>query len=92
MSVTPTPQTVVREIGAFDAKNRLGTLLDWVEAGEEVVITRRGKPVARLVSAREGGTQADAVRAVERMRERAAAQAGKYDWAEWKALRDAGRA
>jgi len=41
---------VVREIGAFEAKNRLGQLLDWVEAGEEVVITRRGKPVAKLVS------------------------------------------
>ena len=40
---------VVREIGAFEAKNKLGQLLDWVEAGEEVVITRRGRVVARLV-------------------------------------------
>ena len=39
----------MREIGAFEAKNRLGQLLDWVEAGEEVVITRRGRIVARLV-------------------------------------------
>ncbi len=39
----------MREIGAFEAKNKLGTVLDWVEAGEEVVITRRGKPVARVV-------------------------------------------
>jgi antitoxin (DNA-binding transcriptional repressor) of toxin-antitoxin stability system len=39
----------MREIGAFEAKNTLGTLLDLVEQGEEVVITRRGKPVARLV-------------------------------------------
>ena len=39
------------EIGAFEAKNKLGTLLDWVEAGDEVVITRRGRAVARLVSA-----------------------------------------
>ena len=31
------------EVGAFEAKNKLGTLLDWVEAGEEVLITRRGK-------------------------------------------------
>jgi prevent-host-death family protein len=41
----------MREIGAFEAKNKLGTLLDWVESGEEVLITRHGKPVARLVSA-----------------------------------------
>ena len=40
----------MREIGAFEAKNTLGALLDLVEHGEEVVITRRGKPVARLVS------------------------------------------
>ena len=41
----------MREIGAFEAKNKLGTLLDWVAKGEEVLITRRGKPVARLVPA-----------------------------------------
>lgn len=39
----------MREIGAFEAKNTLGSLLDLVADGEEVVITRRGKPVARLV-------------------------------------------
>ena len=38
----------MREIGAFEAKNRLGALLDRVENGEEIVITRRGKPVAKL--------------------------------------------
>jgi len=39
----------MREIGAFEAKNTLGSLLDLVEAGEEVAITRHGKRVARLV-------------------------------------------
>jgi prevent-host-death family protein len=39
----------MREIGAFEAKSRLGQLLDLVEQGEEVVITRHGKAVARLV-------------------------------------------
>jgi antitoxin (DNA-binding transcriptional repressor) of toxin-antitoxin stability system len=39
----------MRAIGAFEAKNTLGSLLDLVEQGEEVVITRRGRPVARLV-------------------------------------------
>jgi prevent-host-death family protein len=41
-------------IGAFDAKTHLASLLDRVEAGEEFVITRRGKPVARLVSQHAG--------------------------------------
>jgi len=32
----------MKEIGAFEAKTRLGQLLDAVEAGEEILITRRG--------------------------------------------------
>lgn len=39
----------MREIGAFEAKNTLGNLLDLVAGGEEIVITRHGKRVARLV-------------------------------------------
>jgi prevent-host-death family protein len=38
-------------IGAFEAKTKLAELLDRVERGEEIVITRRGKPAARLVPA-----------------------------------------
>lgn len=54
---------IMREIGAFEAKNRLGTLLDWVEHGEEVLITRRGKAVARLVPAEAGVDRSKARRA-----------------------------
>jgi len=39
----------MRTIGAFEAKNRLSELLQTVENGEEVTITRHGRPVARLV-------------------------------------------
>jgi prevent-host-death family protein len=37
------------EITAFEAKNRLGRLLDRVESGEEITITRHGEAVARLI-------------------------------------------
>jgi prevent-host-death family protein len=37
------------EVGAFEAKTHLSQLLDQVERGETVVITRHGRPVARLV-------------------------------------------
>ena len=40
----------MREIGSFDAKAKLGQLLDCVEAGEDVIITRRGRPAARLTT------------------------------------------
>jgi prevent-host-death family protein len=35
-------------VGAFEAKNTFGSLLDRVEAGEEILITRHGRPAARL--------------------------------------------
>jgi prevent-host-death family protein len=54
----------MRKVGAFEAKNRLGALLDSVERGEEIVITRRGKPVARLVPAEVGFDRTKARRAV----------------------------
>jgi len=55
------------EIGAFEAKTHLAELLRKAEAGEEVVITRRGKPVARLVQFREPGA-GDRNSAVEQLR------------------------
>ena len=45
----------MREVGAVQARKTLGTLLDAVQQGGEVVITRHGKPVARLVREREDG-------------------------------------
>lgn len=37
------------EVGAFEAKTHLSKLLDRVEEGQAIYITRRGKRVARLV-------------------------------------------
>jgi prevent-host-death family protein len=44
-------------ISAFDAKTRFGELLKRVAQGEEIVITRHDKPVARIVP--EGAFRAD---------------------------------
>jgi prevent-host-death family protein len=44
----------MKEVGAYEAKTHLPRLLREVEAGETVVITRHGKPIARLVPARSG--------------------------------------
>jgi prevent-host-death family protein len=40
-------------ITAFEAKTRLGQLLDRVQTGEELLITRHGRPVAKLVPVRQ---------------------------------------
>ena len=66
------------EIGTFEAKNRLSALLDQVEQGAEVTITRHGRAVARLVPV--SGTAPQEAR-----------RSGPFDWSEWKALRDEGR-
>jgi prevent-host-death family protein len=47
-------------VTAFEAKTRFGELLERVSKGEEVVITRHDKPVARLVP--EGAQRLDDVR------------------------------
>jgi prevent-host-death family protein len=41
----------MNKVSLADAKARLSELVDRVEGGESVDITRRGKPVARLTAA-----------------------------------------
>jgi prevent-host-death family protein len=41
----------MRQIGVVEAKNKLSSLLDEIERGEEIVVTRRGRAVAKLVPA-----------------------------------------
>jgi prevent-host-death family protein len=60
------------EIGAFEGKNKFGMLLDRVEHGEEIVITRHGKPVARLVPHAARIDRMQALAALDRIRKRAA--------------------
>ena len=56
--------------GTLEAKNNLSKLLDMVERGEEVTITRNGKPVARLVAPEsEEDRKARARRAMEWIKE-----------------------
>jgi prevent-host-death family protein len=76
------------QIGAFEAKTHLSELLDRVEAGEELVIARHGRPVARLVPIADAQRErvADAVRRLRVLRR--GATLGGIDWRE---LRDAGR-
>ncbi len=62
-------------VGAFEAKTHLSSLLDRVEQGEEVTITRHGKPIARLVPAQDA-RQAASIEAFQRIRARAATLTG----------------
>lgn len=78
----------MREIGAFEAKNTLGSLLDLVQKGEEVVITRHGKPIARLIPECEARNRQAAREAVARVRARKLDRTGSVpsvdDWIAYK--------
>jgi prevent-host-death family protein len=45
---------MTKSVGVHEAKTNLSRLLELVSAGEDVVITRRGEEVARLVPADKG--------------------------------------
>ena len=57
------------EVDVAEATGRLGDLLDQVEAGQEVAITRYGKVVAKLVPAGPAFDREQASAAAERIRE-----------------------
>ena len=73
------------EIEAAEAKNAFSALLDRVERGEEVVITRRGRAVARLVPIEGAKDRSRAREAARHIRELPKAMnLGSFDWEEWK--------
>jgi prevent-host-death family protein len=55
----------MREVPVFEAKNKLTALLAEVETGIEIVMTRRGAPVARLVPADSRSDRARTHRAID---------------------------
>ena len=75
------------KVGAFEAKTNLSSLLDRVAAGEEVLITKHGKPVARLVKANDAKREeiADAITKLKELRK------GVNLGGDWKKFRDEGR-
>lgn len=87
-------QAAAASVGAYDAKARLSHLLDRVERGEEIVITRHGRPIARLIPEAPGHEVASALKAVDRLnaiREDLAARGVVLTQEEIRSLRDDGR-
>ncbi|MFO0445891.1 MAG: type II toxin-antitoxin system Phd/YefM family antitoxin [Holosporales bacterium] len=67
---------------AYEAKTHLSALLDKIEQGDEVIITRHNRPVARVVAYVEKPHAAAALQAL--------AQRLHLDAPDWQADRDAG--
>lgn len=55
-------------VGIFEAKNRLSELVERAARGEEIVITRRGEQVARLMPPENRNAEAQARALAERIR------------------------
>ena len=87
----------MQTIPVHQAKDRFSSLLQAVEDGEEIVITRHGKKIARIVKETESAPeQAE----LERQRRIALAELEAFQarvkpavdgFSDWKSLRDAGR-
>lgn len=87
----------MQTVSVHQAKDRFSSLLQAVEAGEEVVITRHGKKIARIVH--EPDTEPSAAER-DRIRQEALARLKAFQarvkpavegYSDWKSLRDAGR-
>ncbi len=59
-------------VGAYEAKTHLSELLEQVEAGQEITITKHGAPVARLVPVGRHATTEERAAAIRRIRNLAA--------------------
>ena len=76
------------EVSAYEAKTHLSQLLERARQGERIVITRHGRPVARLVpvAVTEEGRVERAITALKSLR-----RGASLDGLAWQELRDAGR-
>ena len=83
-------------VTAFEAKTRFGKLLERVARGEEIVITRHEKPIARIIpeGRRNLDDVRDAVAGLRQLRSEIAARIGpkaKLTRAQIKSLIEEGR-
>ncbi|EKD74548.1 MAG: hypothetical protein ACD_44C00406G0001 [uncultured bacterium] len=77
----------MQSIGSFEAKTHFSSLLQKVEKGEQVIITKHGRPVAKLIPA-FSVNKAEIKLTIEKIKKFNRSHFLKLDW---KVLRDEGR-
>jgi prevent-host-death family protein len=77
---------VTRTVGAFEAKTHFSALLEEIERGREITITKHGRPVAKLVPVadRQRMTAAEAIEGLLTLQSRLKLKGA------WREFRDAG--
>jgi prevent-host-death family protein len=58
-----------KTVGAYEAKTHLSKLLEKVEAGEEITITKHGAPVAKLVPVKKEVSAEQRIDAIGRIQQ-----------------------
>jgi prevent-host-death family protein len=76
----------VLEVNVSDLRNRLPEYLDKAQAGEEILVTRRGRVIARLTSARDARAGAKERLAALRQRAKVGDVISPVE-ADWEAVR-----
>jgi prevent-host-death family protein len=81
-----------KSVGTFEAKTHFTKIISKVMAGEEVIISRRGKNVAKIVPIEKTADKEVIQSTILRIRNLAKSmQLGKFNWNEWKSYKDEGR-
>ena len=82
----------MKEVGVLEAKTHFSALLDEVTSGAEIVITRHGKPIAKLVPSQRPNTPAqDIVARTLALRASIAREDASDEPFDWKAAVEEGR-
>lgn len=79
----------MQSLGIFEVKTHLSAIIDRVEKGEEIVITRHGEAVARIVPEKKPVSKAEFDAAVARFKK--VREGMTLGGVSWKELRDEGR-
>ena len=79
----------MRSVGAFEAKTHFSALLEEVEKGGQIIITKHGHPVAKLVPTTTAINREHIRDVIKRLKKFSAKH--KLGGLSWKTLRDEGR-
>lgn len=83
---------MTNSVGTFEAKTHFARLIQQVMKGDEILITKRGYPVAKIIPLEKKQNTLIAQSAVKRLKLLAKEIGyGKFNWDEWKGYRDTGR-
>ncbi len=75
----------MKQVNLYEAKTRLSSLVDEAAAGEEIVIAKNGKPMAKLLAFESERSKSDlhAKKAPRKLGQWATSETKKIDWDEW---------